>query len=433
MLATVIGLVLILSIFTAGVFAYVGMQRRTVASQVDIEQAFSVAEAGVERAAAYIEQHHGIVASTTFTNGSVIYGNSTQSNSYQAVIIPLSGYEFKIFSTGTVYRSTWNGSSMSVRRVIGINRVWLPSWAQYSLWSHENGAIYFTSGEFFSGKVHADDAMYFQGNPSFSNLVTSLATNFFGTTNAVTFREGFKLNTSAGTLANVPFDDLQSLAGTESNGVVFPSDTVINFSGTNYSVSTNSTYQYTYSTTNSRGRVTQHTGTRTNWYSAPLDNTKQLIYVEGDAYVAGTLDGRVTIVTDGAIHVTNNILYASDPSTNADSNDALGLISKNDVWVEPSCPTNMSLFAHIMATGYAGSPDGRGSFGAINYSTRSNGTLRMYGGIVQDLRAAVGLANGSHGYKKLYSFDTRFATNPPPFYPVQSETINYERWEEHAP
>src|ERR1035437_7455567 len=115
-LATVVGLVLILSIYTAGVFAYVGTQRRAIANQVDIEQAFTVAEAGVERAAAYIEQHHGIVGSTAYTNGSMSYGTSVRSNQYATVITPLGGYEYKISSTGTVYRTTLTGSSLPVSR-----------------------------------------------------------------------------------------------------------------------------------------------------------------------------------------------------------------------------------------------------------------------------------------------------------------------------
>ncbi len=434
MLATVVGLVLILSVYTAGVFAYVGTQRRAVANQLDIEQAFTVAEAGVERAAADIQQYMGVRLSPFYVSGNV------GSNQYQTVVIPSNyGYEFKIISTGTVSRTTWSGSPMVVRRVVSLSRVWLASWASYSMWTHENGAIYFTSGEVFSGKVHADDAMYFQGNPVFHGAVTSRTNSYVGSTNLVTFDQGFKLNTDAGKMANVSFSNLLLMANTYSNGVVLPADTYLTFNGTNNSFSTNSTYTTNaakITVTVKRGVTTTTTNwvpvTVTNWDTVSFPATKELIYVQGDVYVAGTLDGRITVVSDGTIHVTNNLLYAVHPTNN--SNDALGLIAKNDVWVEASCPTNMSIFAHIMAVGYTNDiPANRGSFGAINYNTRSNGTLTVYGGIVQDLRAAVGLADGSRGYKKKYAFDERFSANPPPFYPPTTESINYTGWEERAP
>ena len=438
MLATVVGLMVILSVYTAGVFAYVGAQRRAVANQVDIEQAFTVAEAGVERAAAYIELHHGIVAAAVCTNGSVNYDASTQSNQYQAVIVPISGYEFKISSTGTVYRTTWTGNPMSVSRVIAVNRVWLPSWSKYAMWSHDNNQISYVQGEVISGAVHADNEIYFSGNPGpiFHGPVTSATNTWYadstkkGSLSHVTFDQGFKTNASGGTLADVPFDDLETLAGTASNGIVIPADTYIDFSGTNLDISTNfisTIHTSSVSSSYSHGKTVYTTNwydtTLTNWYQVTPTNTPQLIYAQGDVYVAGTNGGRATIVADGDIHITNTLTYTS--GTNSTFNEALGLISKSNIWVDTSCPTNMKIFAHIMATGEGG------GFGAVSYNARKTGALTMFGGLVQAKRFAVG--QGTNGFKKFYTYDTRFTTNPPPYYPVQSEIINYERWEEHAP
>ena len=78
--------------------------------------------------------------------------------------------------------------------------------------------------------------------------------------------------------------------------------------------------------------------------------------------------------------------------------------------------------------------DGTGSFGVINYSTRTPaGTLTVYGGIVQEVRGAVGTANsrgGAEGYAKNYSYDSRFLTKPPPDYPVISGQVNFSQWQE---
>ena len=166
----------------------------------------------------------------------------------------------------------------------------------------------------------------------------------------------------------------------------------------------------------------------------------QLIYVQGEAYVAGSSNGvRATVIAEGDIPITNSLIYASwtnktmtgtqwEAYTSGDDTnltEALGLISKSNIWVDTSCPTNMSVFAHVMATGT------NCGFGAASYDARKTGALTLFGGIVQYKRAAVGV--GTNGFKKFYTYDTRFAINPPPYYPVQSETINYEQWEEHAP
>ena len=271
-----------------------------------------------------------------------------------------------------------------------------PNWADYAWWAHQNGPSYFATNWWIpSGMVHADDTLYFQGSIAFESLVTSLVSTNGGSTNAVIFKRGFKLSTGAGSMTNVPFDDLKALGGSISIGIVCATNTTIRFDGTNCWAK--------YSSGSS-------------WTNLNQPFSRQLISVCGDAYVAGVLDGRLTIVADGAIHITNTVTYASDPRTNAASDDALGLIGKSDVWIETSCPTNMLLFAHVMATGVSG---GTGTFGVVNYITRAPGTLTVYGGVVQSVRGAVGLIDGHAGYTKVYTYDKRLTVSPPPFYPEQ--------------
>jgi hypothetical protein len=52
------------------------------------------------------------------------------------------------------------------------------------------------------------------------------------------------------------------------------------------------------------------------------------------------------------------------------------------------------------------------------------GTLEIYGGIVQKRRGPVGTFNWGAirtGYEKYYTYDYRFMTTAPPFYPVFSK------------
>lgn len=141
----------------------------------------------------------------------------------------------------------------------------------------------------------------------------------------------------------------------------------------------------------------------------------------GTVNIAGTLQGRLTIVADGTINITNHIRYSDNPSTNAGSADALGLITRQDVIVKASCPSNLDLFAHIIATGDATSSTNDGMFTVENYDVRpasSCGNLNLYGGLVENYRGPVGTSGGAGtGYVKHYIYDTRLVTNPPPHYP----------------
>jgi hypothetical protein len=89
----------------------------------------------------------------------------------------------------------------------------------------------------------------------------------------------------------------------------------------------------------------------------------------------------------------------------------------------------------MIAAGTSG--DGSaGSFEVKNYSTKTpTGTLTVYGGIVQDVRGAVGTANGSGtittGYAKNYTYDPRLLKTPPPDYPVMSNMLTFSQWQEN--
>jgi len=81
----------------------------------------------------------------------------------------------------------------------------------------------------------------------------------------------------------------------------------------------------------------------------------------------------------------------------------------------------LNVYAHIICQ--------NGGFGVINYDTGSaRGTLNVYGGIVNQVRNAVGQTSGT-GYLKNYIYDARFARNPPPNYPVLTDELEWRRWD----
>ncbi len=318
--------------------------------------------------------------------------------------------DYTITSVGTVEGSTRTVSLDSARRI---------SWAQYALWSNNNRDLYFKDNEEFQGAVHANTALYFSGDPVFNGLVTSAATWYGGSISAVTFNRGFTMGVPSESLASVDFTDLESKAG-----LVLSGTTTVNLSGTNMVVS----------------------NSRKGWNNAtvPLP-VNGLVYIEAatggsestrpaDLNIKGELKGRATFVAERDINIVDHLTYNSDPRTNPRSKDALGLISNRDVVVKTSAPNNLEIYAHILATGNLTTSSTDGSFGVENFNSGSpRGVLTIHGGIAQDYRGAVGTFNmqtgrTSTGFEKNYTYDTRFAKNPPPHYPPLDNRLHPGVW-----
>jgi hypothetical protein len=388
--------------------------------QQAMEQAMYVAEAGVERGARHIESNIVTLANSTILTGS--FANGT----YKSIITRINPSTFSIVTTGTV---------RNVSRSVTIKRVYQPTYAEFALWSKQNGAIYFKNGETFNGHVHADDRLYFDvsgGGPVFNAPVTSGVGTYTvqgGSINDVTFNKGLELNSYQGTMADVDFNSgaassLRSIA--QSKGLVLEGNTTITFNGSSVRI-TNSragynNYNYTPS---AEGIIYIQNAT-----SGTTSTRPGTVYLTG-----GNVAGRLTIVTETDIYIQGHIRYATDPRTNPNSTDALGLISRDDVFVDTMAPNNLEINAAIMATGTAASGD-RGSFAVVNYNSGSpRGTLTVYGGIVQDQRGAVGTFNSSTGatstgFAKDYSYDPRFIDNPPPYYPAIAGKVEFSEWRE---
>jgi len=319
--------------------------------------------------------------------------------------------QYSIIAVGTVRGRT---------RVITLEGIAQKTWAQFALWMSDNQNIYFKSGETFNGHVHSNNKMWFSGDPEFFSDCTSSASDYGGNTNDCIFHKGFRRNEPSDSMADIKFDKLLDKAALIVTGL-----TQVALSGTNIVIS----------------------NSRMSWVNQIVPVTNDMVvYVvsttggsnpDGDLSIAGTMDGRVTFVTDRDINITNHVKYVDDPKTNVAphaSDDAVGLIAKGDVVVKQSCPDDLNLYAHIIAAGTAASRDG--SFGVENYSSGSpRGDLIMHGGIVQDVRGAVGTFNGGtgapvSGYQKMYTYDTRFASNPPPEYPTLSDSLIFLNWKD---
>lgn len=141
----------------------------------------------------------------------------------------------------------------------------------------------------------------------------------------------------------------------------------------------------------------------------------------GDVYVRGVLDGEVTVAAQNYIYVTGDLTYESV------SDDVLGLVGENSVWVHKpvycsdwdddrrtKCNTytnisstkNRRIDAAILSVAH--------TFLVQNYDRGAGlGTLTVMGAIAQKFRGPVATAGGS-GYVKNYSYDARFKYMAPP-------------------
>jgi hypothetical protein len=145
-----------------------------------------------------------------------------------------------------------------------------------------------------------------------------------------------------------------------------------------------------------------------------------VIYAQGmDVRLKGTVQGQYSVVGDGNIYLDDDIVYKTDPNTNPNTTDLLGIVAQNNVYITDNNATqNIKIDAAIYCDD--------GGFGAENYDSRSvDGDINLLGGITQHIRRAVGqyttsygVVSVTHGYNKRYRYDKRLLQMFPPFFPT---------------
>lgn len=131
--------------------------------------------------------------------------------------------------------------------------------------------------------------------------------------------------------------------------------------------------------------------------------------------IKGTVKGSYTLVSEKKVYLDDDIVYATDPQTDPTSQDLLGIIAKNEIFITDNAANHSDI--NIQASIYSIDK----GFGAENYSSRPpSGTINLLGGIIQYQRAAVGTFNYSgiqSGFNKRYRYDERLMRLAPPSYP----------------
>lgn len=423
-LMVVMGMIVIGSLAVGSILSSALGKMRLADKQLCLEQAFYIAQAGAERAATLVADGQTQSATRTANFGA---GNYVT----QVTYYPGMGGEFTvdIESTGTV-----KGQSRTIK-MRGVQRA---SWARYALWyDAEATKLWITPGEKFGGPVYSRPQFHFhdkdlatKGQVVFSGRASSGAATIEKASDKVNpnFQRGLALNARLETMVSVEFPALFELADS-GGGLVLYGPTTIELDGPQMKI-TNTDKGWSNKLMPVPANGLLYVGsTKTEQVWVPPANKKAGYYktvtstFTADASVSAPkgFQGRLTIVADKDVNITNHIKYKTDPSVNPNSTDALGLIAKQHIVVQKSAPNNVYIFAHMIAA--------NGGFGVKDHSTGSGrGMLNVYGGIVNQMRNAVGIVGGA-GYNKNYVFDTRFSKNPPPNYPKQPDELEWSEWE----
>ena len=300
------------------------------------------------------------------------------------------------------------------------------SMSQYGWWSDNENGVFWVTGDTCFGRLHSNSMIHTSGSPVFMKKVTSsLGINPSVKHSSAVFKGGYEKVPDVAMPTNMT--PLENLA-TSGNGAA--------------AVNTKCLYDQVLELDFiADGRVGRTIGGVTDTVLVTDIAPTGVIWDSQNIRVKGTLDGGVTILSDQDIYIDDDILMADNPETHPLSNDVLGLVARNDIFVTNNTANNTDcvIQAGICALS--------GSFQAEDATSRGPaGTLTLYGSIAQKKRGPVGNFTSSHGHIVLQNgfwknyhhdkrFDPDYAGNPnvnsinPPGYPtLQGDGFSLVYW-----
>ncbi len=416
---------IILLIFGATFLRLATTERIAADRNFYLEQSFYLAEAGGERAIAYIESlptsPTGTLSFDPFVDGWQSLGGA---GSYKVVIDPADsnpGSFMKRYTITAEGRVSMPAFTVTKTVEVEVSRENFAQFAYFTNYEETASGqnIWFFNGDIIEGPVHSNDQINIYGSPTFMSLVTSTANTFNyyhggPPQDNPDFQQGYQLGVVA-----VDMEKQKTLTRlntlSTSGGLKLNSDAKIQL--------------------NADGTMTYQLRTGGTWanpvWGIPTTDSipsNGVLYVVGKVRVSGTLNGRLSIASESEIYISENVVYSVNP-TDPNCTDSLGLIAANNVIVDKNSPSGSSLIIHATMMAFDG------SFYVNNYaSIPVMGNLTVYGGIIQNRRGAVGTFNSYtgqrlSGYLKDYHYDIRVTDEPPPYFPT---TGKYDRdsWEE---
>ena len=400
-------------------------EMRTAQREKNSFAALYAAESGIDYGFTWLTLQPAPPAGTTPIVNPVITGvpkPALTTGAYSVTIIPNAGNptnwpkRYEIVSAGTSGDST-RTVYYEVKRDTFASNIWFTNTESYG-----GTDVWFVTVDSLNGPVHTNDSFNISGNPQFPDLIDPHPTEESGPSinymhppdsNPLTvddnpyFAQPVDFNVDP---INMPtHDDTAPLRNAAaSGGRVFIGKTtiILNANGTMNVTTDDHTYNNTNMPIPANGAIYVQNRIQGNH-----------ITEYGDASVRGTLNGRLTIQANDDIIITGNIQYNSNPQTNPNSTDTLGLVAEGDVMIlQNACPANgnLTIQAAVMAIA--------DSLYLEDWTSTMKGTLNIYGGVTQNQRGPVGTFNINNstkasGFSKNYIYDRRLRDAPPPYYP----------------
>ena len=379
------------------------------ASHYEDETAKEIARSGINLAASNLSRNHSWTPNSSY---SYMGTNNLKIN------VSKSGNTTILTSIGT-----YEGESQLIEV-----KIELASFSEYAYFSHEEGNIWWTGNDSVWGPFHTNDDIQVKNHPYFAGPRTSHAGSVVHYTNKATDDPTIVGTYTPGITIDIPPDGITNLQGSaSSNGYIFSgqSEVFVEFAGDSIK------YKFAES----------------DPYTTVLGSTlapNGVIYVEnGDLRLQGTVKGEWSIGSNQQVYIDDNIVYSDVPDPmdeNDPSQDLLGIISKNNVYITENSDNNSDVNIH--AAIYCED----GSFKAENHSSRDlSGTIHLIGGVTQYKRGPVGTFSHKWEYnystykwekiyysksgfeKKDYKYDSRLLRMVPPYFP-STNTFKILSW-----
>ncbi len=293
-------------------------------------------------------------------------------------------HEVVVTSTGYFGAASYT-SEVTLRRT---------PYSYYAYFTDDEPEIYFITGDQLFGPVHTNDAFHVSGSPQFFGSVTSCH-QLIGNGSPIFHSSADFLHPEVELPLNV--QNLVDMA--QNGGIILNSNVWLRF--------------------NADGTVSGALDPGGPWLTRSLSSFNGVIGTTKNAIVWGVVNGQATVGARKSIYIADDITYASDPRTNPDSDDFLGLVAKDNIIVAETAANANDCVIHATLLAL------QGSFTVQNFDDPpARGTLTVLGGIVQNTRGPVGTFSGSQivsGYTKFYVYDDRLVHISPPYYPMASQ------------
>lgn len=399
-------MVLVMSILGLGLMKQAESNALETSRVLNRTRSFWVAEAGLQEFRAIVAkpinriplEDIGLIGSAVLS-GSLQVGDGYVVDVQVVVATRL----YRITSTGTAP----GGETATVTQLVRANRFSDRVWSSHSEETSSGGNIYFATGDRIGGEVYSDDELNIYGTPVFLKLARTAA----NTVNYRDTRPGDWVDPSVFTAGLLLGQDVLDFGVVVDHIGSISTAANIHLAAGDSDIIINGLQMIS---------VNRDTGqAATNSISSG-----DIVLVHGDAYIEGNLRTSLSIVTEGAIIITDDIIYSStaanpnhsSPTFDPDPGEVLGLFSGSQVRVQ-SGVGEVNIHASIFVTKDNVGSNDNGFWAEDRYSDIGAPYINLFGSISQYRRGVIGQMGGN-GYLKNYGYDERFLSGAPPGIPI---------------